>query len=79
MKKFILSSIIATLILTNFISPCEKVVAAGVRYWICGKCNVKTKSLDGYVPVEEDRDIFGRRTGHYHDWREVDYRTWINW
>ncbi len=58
----------------------EKTFAYGsIRYWICGECGMKTKSLPGYIPVIEGRDFLGRPNGHYHDWQEVDEDTYYRW
>lgn len=75
MKKFLLIAITVT-VLMNFILPLEKVIAEGrVCYWICGTCGMKTKTLKGYVPDPVRKG----GTFHIHEWKEVDYQTWIEW
>ena len=78
MKKIFVLALLVSVIFTNFVLPCEKANAAKIRYWICGVCNMKDKTINGYVPARECYTIFGRFS-HFHDWQEVDYQTWITW
>ena len=79
MKKIFVFALLLSVIFTNFVLPCEKANAANVRYWICGTCGQKAKSLKGWKPKTE---VYGDRFGsiiHWHLWQEVDYQTWITW
>ncbi len=75
-KKIFAFTLLITFIFANFILPCEKAIsAAQVRYWICGQCGKKTKTLKGYIP--KNGDILKGEC--FHSWEEVDYRTWVFW
>lgn len=82
MKKFVSFYVAAIFIISCLILglSSEKTFAdSSIRYWICGKCGMKTKTLKDYVPVKEGRDIFGNPNGHWHDWNEVDADTYYRW
>jgi len=79
MKKIFALAVIALLIFSNFVLIDEKAFAANIRYWICGECGQKTKTLKERKPKTE---VYGDRFGsiiHWHLWQEVDYQTWIHW
>ena len=68
-----------SVIFTNLVLPCEKAFAEGeVTYWICGECGQKAKTLKGWIPKSPVYGSWGRLI-HWHDWKEVDYNTWLKW
>ena len=83
MKKIFALSVIALLIFSNFVLPCEKANAehkfGEICYWICSDCGWKVKTLYPNAPSGVQYNPMRDRRPTFHTWIEVDKKTWFEW